>query len=285
MRLLLALTFLVAVALAQQSFTPPFYRTLEFHQPMFSGNDVYILQSLLNRDPAVTPNITVDGYFGRDTQTAVKQFQGAHSLTADGTAGEATCNALLQYHLADKYTDDLRFPLPAGYKYKVYVPVYSNRSIETNATLFDSKGKAWLVFKTHTHGQNDGNGNALNQLSGSGSTPTGLSSFDLNTPEPDPVDYGPYPINRAVTGLAGNAQIVISDIRDGILMHTGEWPNWNPNMEMPNSHGCIHAHPDAIQQVWKILVNDLGVVLHNNTFGKLPYPYTPQGLLSVVQLD
>merc|ERR1711974_573065 len=76
MRLLLALTFLVAVALAQQSFTPPFYRTLEFHQPMFSGNDVYILQSLLNRDPAVTPNITVDGYFGRDTQTAVKQFQG-----------------------------------------------------------------------------------------------------------------------------------------------------------------------------------------------------------------
>merc|ERR1711974_109915 len=112
MRLLLALTFLVAVALAQQSSTPPFYRTLEFHQPMFSGNDVYILQSLLNRDPAVTPNITVDGYFGRDTQTAVKQFQGAHSLTADGTAGEATCNALLQYHLADKYTDDLRFPSP-----------------------------------------------------------------------------------------------------------------------------------------------------------------------------
>lgn len=41
------------------------------------------------------------------------------------------------------------------------------------------------------------------QLCGSGSTPTGLSTFDLNSPEPDPVSYGPYPVNRAVQGLKG----------------------------------------------------------------------------------
>jgi hypothetical protein len=54
----------------------------------------------------------------------------------------------------------------------------------------------------------------------------GLMTFDLNSPENDPVDFGPYPVNRAVQGLKGNAFIVISNIRDGILLHTGEWPNW-----------------------------------------------------------
>jgi hypothetical protein len=42
------------------------------------------------------------------------------------------------------------------------------------------------------------------QFSASGETPTGLSTFDLQTPEPDPVSYGPYPVNRAVQGLRGN---------------------------------------------------------------------------------
>jgi hypothetical protein len=42
----------------------------------------------------------------------------------------------------------------------------------------------------------------------------------------DPVSFGPYPVNRFVQGLEGNMKVVISDIRDGILQHTGEWPNW-----------------------------------------------------------
>lgn len=134
----------------------------------------------------------------------------------------------------DHYTDE--GTIPPGYKYKVYVPVYSNRSIENIATLYDSKMNVLHRFVTRTHGQNDKNGNAENQLCGSGSTPTGLSSFDLNSPEDDPKDFGPYPVNRAVTGLDGNAKIVISDIRDGILLHTGEWDNWNTSLPMPNSH-------------------------------------------------
>jgi len=109
-------------------------------------------------------------------------------------------------------------------------------------------------------------------------------TFDLISPENDPVDYGPYPVNRAVTGLEGNAAIVISNIRDGILMHTGEWKGWNTTMPMPNSHGCIHAHPNDIYEVWQILIS-MGVEVRNNTFGHLPYPYEPQGILSVEQLD
>lgn len=34
-----------------------------------------------------------------------------------------------------------------------------------------------------------------------------------------------------------------------------------------------------------ILVNQLGVVMHKNPFGKKKYPYIPQGLLSVEQID
>lgn len=59
----------------------------------------------------------------------------------------------------------------------------------------------------------------------------------------------PYPVNRAVRGLRGNAAWLISNsaattVRNGILMHTGAWANysdWRPPMPMPNSLGCIHA--------------------------------------------
>ena len=85
------------------------------------------------------------------------------------------------------------------------------------------------------------------------------------------------------------------------------------------SHGCIHGHPKDIQcvllawlcaiwltllgcrSVWQILIG-LGVQVRPNTAsetrasvvadfccdaqdGKLPYPYVPQGLLSVEQVD
>lgn len=140
-----------------------------------------------------------------------------------------------------------------------------------------------------------------------------------------PVSYGPFPVNRAVQGILGNAallesvydfhtispsvslsnSLLLHSIRDGILMHTGLWPDWDPSMPMPNSHGCIHGHvwspssviivqfflfwpsslqPDDINKVWQILVG-IGVQIRPNTFGALPYPYKPQGLLSVEQID
>jgi len=34
---------------------------------------------------------------------------------------------------------------------------------------------------------------------------TGLVEIDLNSPEPDPTLYGPWPVNRFVRGLDGNA--------------------------------------------------------------------------------
>ncbi len=36
---------------------------------------------------------------------------------------------------------------------------------------------------------------------------TGLVEMDLNSPEPDPASYGPWPVNRFVHGLDGNAAL------------------------------------------------------------------------------
>ena len=67
-------------------------------------------------------------------------------------------------------------------------------------------------------------------------------------------------------------------------MHTGEWPGWQPPAPMPNSNGCVHAWPASIEAVWHTLVG-LGVQVRPNTNGALPYPYAPQGLLSVELVD
>jgi hypothetical protein len=58
-----------------------------------TGNDVKALQYLLNGQHAA--GLTVDGQFGPATLAAVKSFQAAHSLTADGIAGARTWKALV----------------------------------------------------------------------------------------------------------------------------------------------------------------------------------------------
>ena len=176
----------------------------------------------------------------------------------------------------------------------------------------------------------------LNMFSSDGNTPTGLAEIDLNSPEDESKLYGPFPVNRFVRGLRGNAEFllgpsicddsvrrtaaitnkqgddrgrdaVVTDARDGpvddidkqlserqqqsvsapirsgILVHTGAWANhsrWVPGQPMPNSAGCVHAYPDSIREVWRLLVAR-GVAVRPNTDGKLPYPYVAQGLAAV----
>ena len=248
-----------------------------------TGADVFLCKSLLQRSTFV-PSFCVACPYDEETVRAIKAFQAHYALDEDGIFGPETAEILLKYNLADHYQNNGTKP-PPGFKYKVVVPVHrSNRSVEMKASLYDENGDLKYTFLTHTHGQNNADGTALNEICGDGSTPTGLSTFDLNSPEDDPKDFGPYPVNRAVEGLEGNAGLVLSNIRNGILLHTGEWANWNPSMEMPNSHGCIHAHPEAIKSVWQILVA-LGVRVRPNPYGKLPYPYQPQGVLSVYAVD
>jgi hypothetical protein len=264
----------------------PFKRELDYGM---IGNDVLIAQMLVQRAPIFPSDIrfnysVYDDFTVRVIGVYQSVYRQVEHLKITGTVDNATANSLLHTYLFDGYRPRYcrrgESKLPSQFKYMVDVPVYSNRSIETVATLYDADCIPKLHFIARTKGQMD-----YNELTGNGNTPTGLYTFDLQTPEDDPVSYGPYNVNRAVHGLVGNALVVAPNIRNGILLHTGEWENWNSSLPMPNSHGCIHAHPEDIKKISDILINELGVEARENTFGKLPYPYTPQGLLSVWSID
>lgn len=55
-------------------------------------------------------------------------------------------------------------------------------------------------------------------------------------------------------------------------------------MDMPNSSGCIHAHPEDINAIYNILVN-LGVKVNPNTYSGKNYPYKPQGVGVIELID
>eukprot|EP00033_Pygsuia_biforma_P002120 GCRY01002352.1.p1 GENE.GCRY01002352.1~~GCRY01002352.1.p1 ORF type:complete len:289 (-),score=36.12 GCRY01002352.1:147-1013(-) len=271
--------FCASFSAASEPFPLPFTRQLQAGD---DGNDVHILQSLLNRMENIVP-INITGVYDDATANLVQHFQKVRNIPATGIVDADTATLLLQFHLEDHFVDPLE-PLPSPYKYKVHIIVQRNRSIETEATLYNKHMEPLHRFTVRTHGQNFNHSSnddfSLNELSPSGCTPTGMASFDLNSPEDNPASFGPYPVNRFVNGLEGNMKIVVSAIRDGLLMHTGEWKDWSPEDPMPNSHGCVHGHPADIKKVWEILTG-LGVVVHKNSFGKLPYPYEPQGLISI----
>jgi hypothetical protein len=55
-------------------------------------------------------------------------------------------------------------------------------------------------------------------------------------------------------------------------------------MSMPNSAGCVHAHPLDIERIYNALTK-LGVVANDNPFSGANYPDEPQGIAIVQQMD
>lgn len=271
----------------------PFTRALVAQSPPLTGTDVLILQNLLLQGGYA---VSADGVFGPATAAAVSAFQSNASLPRSGGLDAATACAALSLLSGDGYVDDGEAPGALGYLYKVLVSVHANRSVESTASLIAANGSVVYTFTARLHGADalppapwpsfNSSGPGLNMFTSDGDTPTGLIAFDLNTPEDNATEFGPWPVNRAVAGIRGNAAWLIPNVRDGILLHTGNWSEagWAPPQPMPNSAGCIHAYPDSIYNIWQILLQ-LGVVAHPNTDGKLPYPYKPQGLLSIQQVS
>ena len=73
---------------------PPFYasRELRLTYPYMRGDDVRELQRTL-KEQGYDPG-QIDGIFGKKTERAVKRFQKASGLKADGIAGKRTFFAL-----------------------------------------------------------------------------------------------------------------------------------------------------------------------------------------------
>jgi len=242
---------------------PPFTRVLCYvpGAPL-TGHDVIILQNLIIRCPAVNSSLSLSGTFDQATQTAVRAFQTANNLSVDGVFGPASANELLNLYSCDGYKDLGR---PASYYgsqylYKFHFQVFRNRSYETMGALYDANNVLQMNFRIRTHGFDNtthppwphwSNTVGLNMFTSNGNTPTGLAEADLNSPEDDPASYGPFPVNRMINGLEGNAKFLLdhnNPIRSGILLHTGEWrtvSDWTRDEDMPNSEGCIHAHEES----------------------------------------
>lgn len=274
---------------------------LPFTTPLSRGDrgaQVYILQNLLNRQPGLTPIPHTTEYFGQETENALRHFQATTKLPVTGELDAVTAQRVLDELSEDGYIDNGKPAQEFGYKYKIFIPVYRNRSIETQAHLIHGNGTLLLTFHVRSHGHCEPGicDNAwpsfnsqtpgLNQFSPDGDTPTGLAELDLNGPELNATLFGPYPINRIVYGLQGNLGFLIPAIRDGILVHTGEWsqhtsPAWGPPAPMPNSAGCVHSWPEKIRTIANILQQECGVVARPNSDGHRPYKYQPQGLISI----
>eukprot|EP01045_Picozoa_sp_COSAG04_P001014 COSAG04_NODE_30_length_35898_cov_42.288053_13_plen_622_part_00 len=290
---------LVALLLpvATPSAAPPAPFPLPFSRALSrgsSGSDVLIAQAFLIRTAPRT-NVTIraeDGTFGPETAAAAADFRARRGLPPGGALDAAALGELLRAGAADGYRDDGRPASARGgqWLYKVRVRVWANRSVEDHgATLEDRAGNTLLTFVARAHGKP-----GRNQFSTDGDTPTGLFALDFNSPEPDPLSYGPFPINRAVSGLARgpgalrtNAELLLNNgIRSGILLHTGGWNQtlgWHPPEPMPNSEGCIHSWPQFIRRIAQILPT-LGVKMRKNPDSGKDYPFQPQGLLSVEEL-
>lgn len=70
-------------------------RVLKHSKPMMNGDDVTELQRLLVLK-GFSP-IKIDGFYGADTESAVRAFQKAAHITVDGKAGNETIKALRNY--------------------------------------------------------------------------------------------------------------------------------------------------------------------------------------------
>jgi len=297
MRIAILILALVACCLADDDMPPPFTRELYVTSPPMEGNDVVILQELVSRSPYVSP-VDMTGEYDAQTGSAVQKFQEGNNISpAKGVFDATTANALLALQSCDNYTDPGTPASQLGnYKYKIYVPVFNNRSWEHTAFLYDANNVMLHQFRVRTHGQDStaaspwpsySNTVGLNMFTSNGNTPTGLAECDLNSPEPNATLYGPFPVNRVINGIDGNAAFILDKtqpIRSGILLHTGLWPApWTPYMDMPNSDGCLHAHPKDIETIWQKLVS-IGVEVRDNPFGEIPYPFTPQGVIAIEQV-
>lgn len=253
--LLAALLASAAAVNAQQPPTMP----LPWSAPLApgdSGQGVYIAQNLLDRAGARPGHrLNASGTFDAETAQYVAAFQRAARLNESGVFDAPTATELLACCSDDGYLDDGVPPRDLGYLYKIHVRLFANRSIEVPARLIAANGSTVFEFTVRAHGV-DGPSNSsiwpyyssccdgLTQFSDQGgNTPTGLAEADLNTPESNPVPYGPYPVNRMVRGLRGNARWLVTGandyttVRDGILMHTGQWSNhstppWAPPAPM-----------------------------------------------------
>merc|ERR1719487_2167320 len=96
-------TVLVMLGLCEAAMPSPFYRKLFVDDPVMTGNDVLIAQTLLKRDAAVDPSFVATGRFEEDSAKATSSFQAANGLSSTGILDSKSAQMLLDLHSDDGY--------------------------------------------------------------------------------------------------------------------------------------------------------------------------------------
>lgn len=150
----------------------------------------------MSRDSTVSETFVATSTFDESISEATKAFQSSQGIDSTGIIESVTAQLLLDLYSDDGFKDTGFTASSLGYLYKIHIPVYSNRSIETTGTLYDADNTVLLTFPARTHGYRDdgshedwpdfGDGDVgLNQFTSNGMTITGLIEIDLNSAEPN----------------------------------------------------------------------------------------------------
>ena len=75
--------------------------------------------------------------------------------------------------------------------------------------------------------------------------PIRLMTFDLNSPEDNAKAYGPYPVNRAVIGLKGNAKLLLQAENDLVSAEGGAGGAGGVGDADDGAAGCVEEEGET----------------------------------------
>ncbi|WP_227369832.1 N-acetylmuramidase domain-containing protein [Halomonas sp. M20] len=125
------------------------------------GDTGYRVESLQRDLVRAGYTIEVDGWFGDETEAAVRQVQFDHGLVLDGLAGPKTRQALQQGRANSKHLRQIDLVLAAEYLGVDVATIMAVNEIESRGTGFHPTGEPVILFERHimrrrliTHGIN-----------------------------------------------------------------------------------------------------------------------------------
>ena len=109
---------------------------------------VAILQSLLNQHGA-KPVLEIDHDFGKDTESAVREFQRSRGLYVDGKVGDATWSALYNKDTMGKFLTEQDFKNAAAFLGVEVAAIKAVAEVESYGGGFLADGRTKILFERH----------------------------------------------------------------------------------------------------------------------------------------
>jgi len=115
----------------------------------YSPEATKAIQYLLKNKYGIS-SVTVDGVFGSGTETAVKSFQSANSISSDGVVGPTTWQYMIGAGNAPSQTTEIKANIPAIYQYNYTSVSYKCGATATNSIKCSNESSSSAACKGHT---------------------------------------------------------------------------------------------------------------------------------------